>query len=167
MPLGPAQRPRDSGDHTDSVYRTPLSGKSGSQLGHLTDHLALALFVYGLLWRFGLGEGTPHRDRDVTYTRSMSTTPLLDADQTRVAAQEILRVRTAVIETLVETVNARRLAAAALSEAERAEAVAYAEATKAGWTDAELKQLGVDAPARKLPGRPRRQRATASTPTGV
>ena len=97
----------------------------------------------------------------------MSTTPLLDADQTRVAAQEILRVRTAVIETLVETVNARRLAAAALSEAERAEAVAYTEATKAGWTDAELKQLGVDAPARKLPGRPRRQRATASTPTGV
>lgn len=41
-----------------------------------------------------------------------------------------------------------------LVEAQRADAVAFQEAGKAGWTDTELRRLGFLPPARRVQGRP-------------
>ena len=48
-------------------------------------------------------------------------------------------------------------AAAAADEADRADAAAWATALKNGWTEADLREVGFDAPARRSPGRPRRR----------
>ena len=48
-------------------------------------------------------------------------------------------------------------AAAAADEAERADAAAWAKALKNGWSEADLREVGFDAPSRRSPGRPRRR----------
>lgn len=47
-------------------------------------------------------------------------------------------------------------AAAAADAADRADAAAWATALKHGWTEADLREVGFDAPTRRTPGRPRR-----------
>lgn len=44
-----------------------------------------------------------------------------------------------------------------LAAAERQDATAYQEAVRAGWSEAELKQVGIVPPVRQAPGRPRRR----------
>lgn len=43
-----------------------------------------------------------------------------------------------------------------LAEAEAEDAVKYAAAVKAGWSESELKAVGIGAPATRVPGRPAR-----------
>lgn len=76
-------------------------------------------------------------------------------------------------QLLDERVNVARRLATASADAERARKAAeqadrdfastYREATQAGWTEAELRKIGVPAPKRRGPGRPRKQPATAGT----
>ena len=99
------------------------------------------------------------------YNFGMAKPTLLDATQIRAAALQLLNARTDTIETLAARVNDERVAAAAHAETELHVARAYAAATKAGWTESELKLLGLDEPTRKLPGRPRRQRSTTAAST--
>lgn len=42
-----------------------------------------------------------------------------------------------------------------LADAQRDDAAAYAEAVKAGWSEGELRSIGIAPPARQVPGRPR------------
>lgn len=42
------------------------------------------------------------------------------------------------------------------ADAEREDAAAYAAAIRANWTEGELRQVGITAPARQAPGRPRK-----------
>jgi len=65
------------------------------------------------------------------------------------------------IRELATARQARNDALAAAEEAERADAAAWATALKQGWTEADLREVGYDAPARRAPGRPRRRAATA------
>lgn len=67
----------------------------------------------------------------------------------------MLDARLAVIDRLAGATVAVRDARAALDTAERDEAAAYTAATKAGWTDEELRRLGLTKPGRRSPGRPR------------
>ena len=52
----------------------------------------------------------------------------------------------------------------ALGEAEANHAAVYAAATRAGWSDAELKKMGLTTPNRRAPGRPRRTRPGGARP---
>ena len=67
----------------------------------------------------------------------------------------------------VEARQKREDARSALSDTERADTTAYTAALKAGWTADELKRVGLDAPSKRAPGRPRgnRRGAAASTST--
>jgi hypothetical protein len=76
-----------------------------------------------------------------------TTTPRIDLDAARAAAQ----ARIVAIEKIAQTREA-------VLEAERADAAAYQEALRAGWSAQELKQFGVDEPVRRPPGRPRSAR---------
>ena len=75
-------------------------------------------------------------------------------------AREMLDARLAVIDRLAGAAVAVRDARTALDVAEREEAAAYAAASKAGWTDDELRRLGLARPARRTPGRPRQHART-------
>jgi len=61
-------------------------------------------------------------------------------------------------------VNGARDLADQLATAERAAARAYADAQRAGWTDEDLKRIGLEAPSRRAPGRPAGTRKTAPAP---
>jgi len=49
-----------------------------------------------------------------------------------------------------------------LTAAETNHVAVYAAATRAGWNDTELKQIGLTTPTRRTPGRPRRPRPAAA-----
>ena len=72
---------------------------------------------------------------------------LLDArrDEKIVSVRELALARQAKVD-----------AAAAADAADRADAAAWATALKHGWTEADLREVGFDAPTRRTPGRPRR-----------
>jgi len=70
-------------------------------------------------------------------------------------AQALLQDRLDVVQDLVQTRLAVEAAQAALAEAQRADAVAYAAATRKGWTEQELGLVGIAPPAVRVPGRPR------------
>jgi hypothetical protein len=55
----------------------------------------------------------------------------------------------------------------ALEVASRARAAAWAAAVRAGWAEADLGRLKFSQPARRGPGRPRRQRPAEAPPTEV
>jgi len=82
----------------------------------------------------------------------------LAADEAVERARQLLDPRFGSIRSLADRraalADARRL----IDEAEVADAQAYAEALRAGWSEADLKAVGFDAPERRLPGRPRRNR---------
>lgn len=95
----------------------------------------------------------------------MTTT--LDTDRIAAAARALLDDKVTAVRTLAEARQKREDAKSALTDAERGDAAAYAAALKAGWTADELKRVGLDAPTRRAPGRPRNTRrstATSSSP---
>lgn len=54
-----------------------------------------------------------------------------------------------------------------LAEAQKEDGVAYAEAAKAGWSESELRSIGIPAPAVRVPGRPRSNGRRRPTPVEV
>lgn len=84
----------------------------------------------------------------------MTTTARLDPAAARAAAQQLYDERMTAVDTLVAATNAARELADQLTTAERAVARAYADAQRAGWTDEDLKRIGLEVPTRRAPGRP-------------
>lgn len=83
-------------------------------------------------------------------------------------ARALLEGRLNSVRTLASTVERLDQARAAVAAAEKANDDAWSEATNAGWTTAELAQLGFTAPKSKG-GRARstsRRRATSTRPAG-
>jgi hypothetical protein len=82
----------------------------------------------------------------------------LGADEAVERARQLLDPRFGSIRTLADRRAALADARRVIAEAEVADAQAYAEALRAGWSETDLKAVGFDAPERRLPGRPRRNR---------
>lgn len=95
----------------------------------------------------------------------MTTT--LDTDRIAAAARALLDDKVTAVRTLAEARQKRENAKSALTDAERGDAAAYAAALKAGWTADELKRVGLDAPTRRTPGRPRNARRSTATSTST
>lgn len=74
------------------------------------------------------------------------------------AARELLENRISAVQALAEARQLRLGKRAELDTAERQYAAAFAAAERAGWSPEELKRVGLEAPDRRLPGRPRRAR---------
>lgn len=79
-------------------------------------------------------------------------------DDIETAARALLEARMDSVRHLAATQQQRREQQAALETAEREDADAYAQATRNGWSDDELKKLGFEAPGRAT-ARPRRARS--------
>lgn len=99
-------------------------------------------------------------------------TQTLDSDAVTAAARRILDQRVTVVRNLVESRQRLIDARTALTEAERADTKAYDNCERAGWTADELRQVGLDAPTTRRPGRPKRgsakpHRAAAETTAEV
>lgn len=73
-------------------------------------------------------------------------------------ARELLAARVTVVEKLAAAAAAHTTAQARADEAAKAFGQAYADAERAGWSTAELTQLGLRRPDRRAPGRPRSAR---------
>lgn len=86
----------------------------------------------------------------------------LGADEAVERARQLLDPRFGSIRTLADRRAALADARRVIDEAEVADAQAYAEALRAGWSETDLKAVGFDAPERRLPGRPRRNRRQTS-----
>jgi hypothetical protein len=83
----------------------------------------------------------------------------LAPDEAVARARQLLDPRFDSIRALADRRATLASARRALEEAEAADAQAYAAATRAGWSEADLKAVGFDAPTRRAPGRPRGSRA--------
>ncbi len=81
--------------------------------------------------------------------------PELTAAAAKAAARKVLDPRVTAVRTLAETRAALGRARAALAEAERTDTATRAATLRAGWTDADLRRVGFEPPARRGPGRPR------------
>jgi hypothetical protein len=79
------------------------------------------------------------------------------------AARALLENRIDAVRVLAHARQNRIDKRAELDIAEREEAAAFAAAQRAGWSVDELKRVGLDQPARKAPGRPRRSRTSRAT----
>ena len=84
----------------------------------------------------------------------MATPPNPDAAAD--AARRVLDTRIDVVRELATNRAMVDRIRHELAEAEQADAASFAECTRAGWTEAELKRIGFDPPKRRAPGRPRR-----------
>ncbi len=82
----------------------------------------------------------------------------ISTDDVETAARALLDGKVAAVRDLAHARQLRNDKRAELDDAERADATAYAAAERAGWTADELRKVGLDAPNRKAPGRPRRAR---------
>ena len=78
-------------------------------------------------------------------------------DEAVARARDLLDPRLAPIRDLAAARAARNDAWRVAEDAETADAKAYAAATRAGWTESELRSVGFDAPTKRAPGRPRKQ----------
>ena len=94
----------------------------------------------------------------------MATPPTPDTVED--AARALLDERMHAVRDLAGTRTALSTHRASLTDLERADAAAYAAATRAGWSTDELKRLGFDAPTRRPPGRPR-SRTTSDPGAGA
>lgn len=90
-------------------------------------------------------------------------TTSLDTDRIAAAARALLDDKVTAVRTLAEARQKREDARTALSDAERGDTTAYTAALKAGWTADELKRVGLEAPTKRAPGRPRSPRRGAAT----
>lgn len=70
--------------------------------------------------------------------------------------------RIGAVEAVAQATRERIAKQAEASEAEQREAAAWAEALRRGWSEDELKGMGLVAPGRKAAGRPRSRRRAAS-----
>jgi hypothetical protein len=86
----------------------------------------------------------------------------LDTTAVEHTARQLLNARISAVRELATAQVAVDHARDALSAAETNHASVYTNATRAGWTDTELKQIGLTLPARRAPGRPRQPRANGS-----
>ncbi|WP_138908033.1 hypothetical protein [Streptomyces chryseus] len=84
-------------------------------------------------------------------------------DETLNAAQKLLADRLAVIETHKRNTLAEDEARTALVERERETAQSWAAALAAGWSAAEMRQIGFKEPAVRAPGRPRKAGSTRTS----
>lgn len=75
------------------------------------------------------------------------------------AARALLDGRVQAIRDLATARATVERAEAALVEAQREDAKAWAAAEKAGWSSAELQKVGLSRPKTRAPGRPRRRTA--------
>ncbi len=80
------------------------------------------------------------------------------ADRAEQLARELLDTKVNTIRALADRAATATQAREQLDEAERAHATAYREATHAGWTDTELRKIGLSPSKRRAPGRPRKPR---------
>ena len=71
------------------------------------------------------------------------------------AARQLQEQKIAAVGQLAESRAKIARIEAELAEARREDAVAYQAAVRGGWTEAELKAVGIGAPAVRAPGRPR------------
>ncbi|MFQ1004378.1 hypothetical protein [Modestobacter sp. SSW1-42] len=78
-------------------------------------------------------------------------------------ARRLLDPRLEPIREMATARANRNEARAAAARAETADARAYANCVKAGWTEAELRTVGFDAPTKRLPGRPATPRTGGQT----
>ena len=78
----------------------------------------------------------------------------VDPDEALDRARRLLDPRLEPIRQLAAARAARNEARKVAEKAETTDARAYAAAVKAGWTEAELRSVGFDAPSKRLPGRP-------------
>lgn len=85
----------------------------------------------------------------------MSTTP--DPEQAAQTARQLLDARVSVVRKLATAAAEAEQAQATAEAAERQFVAVYREATQAGWAEAELRKMGIPAPKRRAPGRPRKQ----------
>lgn len=86
----------------------------------------------------------------------MATT--LDTTSVETAARQLLDSRIQAVHTLAQARQNRDAKRVELAEAERADTAAQ----RAGWTPDELRKVGLDAPARRSPDRPRTNRSSNS-----
>ena len=89
----------------------------------------------------------------------MADTP--STEEIKRAAKALFDERVQAVTAAAEATRDRIVKQAAAAEAERCEAAAWTGALRRGWTESELKAMGLLPPARKAPGRPRRAPATA------
>lgn len=93
--------------------------------------------------------------------------PELTVAAAETAARKVLDSRIAAVRTLAETRAALTRARQVLADAEKADTATWAATLRAGWSDAELRRVGFEAPTRRGPGRPRTTGTTADTPTAA
>lgn len=79
-------------------------------------------------------------------------------------ARQLLDARVEKVETVTSAARRLEEAQAALEEASKEYASAWAEAEKAGWAPSELRQFGLSDPTRKRPGRPRKAKPSTAKP---
>jgi len=71
------------------------------------------------------------------------------------AARKLQEDKLVAIQRLADTRARIATIQAQMTDAEREDANAYQAAVRGGWTEAELKAVGIAPPARQAPGRPR------------
>lgn len=91
----------------------------------------------------------------------------VSTQQIESAAAALLENRIASVRTLARARQHCADKRAELALAEKEDAAAFAVAQRAGWTVEELKRVGLDQPARRGPGRPRRARTPQIPPSRV
>jgi hypothetical protein len=89
----------------------------------------------------------------------------LDTQAVEHTARRLLDARINAVRELAKAQVAVAHARDALAAAETNHAAVHTAATRAGWNDTELKQIGLATPARRTPGRPRRARSSAPRTT--
>lgn len=87
----------------------------------------------------------------------------LSTEQVEAAARQLIDGRMQAVRDLAAARATTKRAQAALADAQRADAQAWAAAERAGWTAAELQKVGFSKPATRTPGRPRKGRTTDAT----
>src|SRR4051812_85875 len=89
--------------------------------------------------------------RDQPYAHAMPDA--LDTHAVEHTARQLLDARISAVRELATAQVAVDRARDALISAETNHATVYTDATRAAWSDTELKQVGLTAPARRSPGR--------------
>ena len=106
------------------------------------------------------GGGTTPRPRHNNYGPGVPANSA--PPDSEAAARDLLDQRMTAVRALVHARQQVTDARAALDAAERGDAAAYAAATRAGWTDGDLQRVGLPAPSRRPPGRPRQTQTRPS-----
>ncbi|MFK4299447.1 hypothetical protein ABH924_004630 [Arthrobacter sp. GAS37] len=81
------------------------------------------------------------------------------------ATQRLDAERTAKVESITALAGAAERVVTVrteLADAEKNHTAAYSKALRLGWTDADLKEFGIEQPGKKPSGRPRSQRKPAT-----